>query len=52
MFGDLNDPESDIAKAVAKNAVMVLKPEIGTDPHTFYIALDIAAVEAKHTEEE
>ena len=50
LFGDLEDPESEIAKAVAKNAVQVIKPEIGTDPHAFYIALDIDAVEAKHIE--
>ena len=51
IFGDLEDSESMITKAVAKNAVQVIKPEIGTDPHTFYIGLDIDAVEAKHTEE-
>jgi tetrathionate reductase subunit B len=45
--GNLEDPDSEIAKAVAKNAVQVIKPEIGTDPYTFYIALDIDAVEAK-----
>jgi tetrathionate reductase subunit B len=47
MFGDLNDPQSEIAKAVAQNPVQVIKPEIGTKPQTFYIGLDIAAVEAK-----
>lgn len=52
MFGDLNDPESDISKTMAKNAVQVIKPEIGTSPHTFYIGLDIAAVEAKQMNEE
>jgi tetrathionate reductase subunit B len=51
LFGDLNDPGSKIAKAVAKNAVQVIKPEIGTDPHTFYIGLDITAVEAKQKKE-
>lgn len=51
IFGDLNDPESEVAKSVAKNAVQVIKPEIGTDPHTFYIGLDIAAVEARQKRE-
>lgn len=52
MFGDLNNPKSDISKALAKNAVQVIKPEIGTEPHTFYIGLDIETVEAKKIEEE
>ncbi len=47
LFGNRNDPESEIAKAIAKNAVQVIKPEIGTYPHTFYIDLDIDTVEAK-----
>ncbi|GAG36506.1 unnamed protein product [marine sediment metagenome] len=48
----MNDSESDITKAVAQNAVQVIKPEIGTDPHTFYIGLDIAAVEARDKDKE
>ena len=45
LFGDLNDPESQIAKVIAKNAVQVIKSELGTEPQTFYIGLDIDAVE-------
>ena len=52
LFGDLNDPESEISKAVAQNAVQVIKPESGTEPQTFYIGLDIESVEAKQTEDE
>jgi tetrathionate reductase subunit B len=51
MFGDLNDPESAIARTVAENAVQVIKPESGTEPYVFYISLDIDAVEAKQLEE-
>lgn len=51
MFGDSNDPESDISKTMAKNAVQVIKPEMGTKPYTFYIDLDIDTVEAKQMEE-
>lgn len=47
LFGDLNEPESKISKAVAENAVQVIKPESGTNPCTFYIALDRDSVEAK-----
>lgn len=52
MFGDLNDPQSEIAKATAKNPVQVIKPEIGTRPQTFYVDLDIAAVETKEAGKE
>lgn len=52
VFGDLNDPESRVAKAIAQNAVQVIKSELGTAPHTFYIGLDIKSVEAKQLREE
>jgi tetrathionate reductase subunit B len=51
LFGDLNDRESEIAKTIAENAVQVIKSEMGTKPQTFYIGLDIEAVEAAHEEE-
>ncbi len=51
VFGDMNDPESEISKVAAESAVQVIKPESGTDPHTFYIALDIESVEAKKAED-
>lgn len=52
LFGDLSDSESDISKAIAENAVQVIKPESGTAPHTFYIGLDIKVVETKGMEKE
>lgn len=51
LFGDLKNPESEISKAVAQNAVQVIKPESGTQPYTFYIGLDKESVEAKETED-
>jgi tetrathionate reductase subunit B len=51
MFGDLNDAESAIAKALTENAVQVIKAELGTHPQTFYIGLDQEAVETKEIEE-
>ncbi len=35
--GDLSDPHSEISRVVAKNNVVVRKPEKGTAPNAFYI---------------
>jgi tetrathionate reductase subunit B len=40
IFGDLNDPDSEISRAIATNPVTVLRPEKGTEPNVFYIAAD------------
>jgi tetrathionate reductase subunit B len=44
IFGDINDPKNEIAKALATNPVQVLKPEKDTLPHVFYITADIVAM--------
>ncbi|TCS60557.1 sulfate reduction electron transfer complex DsrMKJOP subunit DsrO [Varunaivibrio sulfuroxidans] len=40
IFGDLNDPDSVVSKAVRANALTVLRPEMGTGPMVFYIDAD------------
>jgi tetrathionate reductase subunit B len=52
VFGDLNDPESEISKIISRNPVQSLKPEMGNEPHVFYIALDIDVVHTIETAHE
>ncbi len=37
VFGDLNDPDSEIRKVLAENYTVRRKPELGTAPSVFYI---------------
>lgn len=40
IFGDINDPTSEISQMVANNPVSVLRPDQGTEPNVYYIAAD------------
>jgi Fe-S-cluster-containing dehydrogenase component len=40
VFGDINDPNSEVSYLIAKNPTQVLRPEQGTKPHVFYIGAD------------
>lgn len=42
IFGDLNDPDSEISRTLASNPVTVLRKEMGTRPNVFYIDADHA----------
>ncbi len=40
VFGDLNDPDSDISQFIANNRVQVLKPNTGNLPNCYYVGID------------
>ena len=42
IFGDMNDPESEVAKHIATESMTVLRQEMGTEPNVYYIAADHA----------
>ena len=48
IFGDLNDPESEVAKLVVRKEVAVLKPDIGTSPQVYYITADYDVMDEVH----
>ena len=40
IFGDLNDPDSEISRQLATNPTTVLRPGKGTEPQVYYIGAD------------
>lgn len=38
LFGDLNDPDSEVSRLLAERRSSRLKEELGTEPNVFYIA--------------
>jgi len=40
IFGDLNDPDSEVSRLIATNKVSVLRPGYGTEPNVYYIGAD------------
>jgi Fe-S-cluster-containing dehydrogenase component/formate-dependent nitrite reductase membrane component NrfD len=44
IFGDLDDPSSEVARIVQREAFMVRKPEKGTGPRIFYLGADEAVM--------
>jgi tetrathionate reductase subunit B len=52
IFGDLNDPSSEIGKFLASSPVQVIKPEMGTYPKVFYIEADLDALKTERKEQD
>jgi len=44
IFGDANDPNSEVSVLLKKENVSVLRPEMGTAPQVYYIGLDQGGV--------
>ena len=44
IFGDLDDPTSEVARIVQRESFMVRKPEKGTGPKIFYLGADEAVI--------
>ncbi|MBF0427175.1 MAG: 4Fe-4S dicluster domain-containing protein [Magnetococcales bacterium] len=49
IFGDLNDPKSEVAMLVGTQSTTVLKPEKGTRPQVYYIRPDRGVFEQART---
>jgi len=45
IFGDLDDPTSEVAQILQREAVSVRRPDKGTKPKIFYIGAEDAAIE-------
>jgi Fe-S-cluster-containing dehydrogenase component len=45
LFGDLNDPDSEVRKALAQHMTIRRKPGLGTQPAVYYIIDDPSTVE-------
>ena len=52
IFGDLNDPESEVARIIDTTPVVVLKPDVGTNPRVFYVFPDQFLMETHGTDAE
>ncbi len=52
IFGDLNDPGSEIGRLLASSPAQVIKPEMGTYPKVFYVEADLDALKTERKEQD
>jgi Fe-S-cluster-containing dehydrogenase component len=45
IFGDLNDPESNVSLALRNNASFRLREDLGTGPRVYYLSADVEEME-------
>ena len=45
VFGDLNDPESNVSKLLKDNITYRLREGLGTEPRVYYIPADAQKME-------
>ena len=49
IFGDLDDPASEVSRIVQHEAFMVRKPEKGTQPKIFYLGAEDSVIRPEAT---
>jgi Fe-S-cluster-containing dehydrogenase component len=45
IFGDLNDPESNVSKLLNEHSTYRLRENLGTEPHVYYIPAEAGTME-------
>ena len=49
IFGDMNDPDSEVAHLANRQRMSMLKPELGTSPSVYYIEADWEIMDEVHS---
>ncbi|HTV12811.1 MAG TPA: 4Fe-4S dicluster domain-containing protein [Acidimicrobiales bacterium] len=44
LAGDMDDPDSEVSRALKEHAVRVRRPEVGTNPKLFYVEVDSSLI--------